>query len=113
MLSDNVICGFDVRNEDMAISYLDSELPLDCLMDMDTGFNIDESALITPMRVERDGYSLDESVVTFQRSGSIWLSLLWTHLMMRFAVSPGWMELELRGGEFRCAWEAGCKCSGE
>jgi hypothetical protein len=80
---------------------------------MDRSFDVDESSLVSPVRIEGDWYALSEGKVTFQRSGSTLLSLSWTHLMMRLAVRPGWVGGGLRDDGFRCVWEVGCRQSGE
>lgn len=103
-------CSLNIRNQNMPISHLNSELSFDSLMDMDAGLDVNKSSLITPVSIKWNGYSLSYSYITFHLSGSIWLSLLWTTLMMRLAVSPGYFIIILHGDEFSCVWEVGCSC---
>ena len=89
MLCDYIEGSFDVRNEDVSVSDIDSELVLQSLMDMDAGRNIEVTSFVSPVSIERNRHSLSKNKSTFQRSGSILLSLLWTHLMILLATSPG------------------------
>ncbi len=89
MLSDDIVGGLDVGDKNMPVPDFDSELPLDGFVDVDAGFDVDEASLVAPVSVEGDGHALRRERGTFQRSGSIWLSLLWTHLMILLAVRPG------------------------
>jgi hypothetical protein len=59
--------------------------------------------------VEGNGHALANSTLTFHLSGSIWLSLLWTHFIMRFAVRPGCIGCGLRGGGSSCVLGVGCR----
>ena len=108
MLSNDIEGSLNVRDQNMPIFNLNPEFPLNGLMHMHTSFNINEASLISPMGVKGNGYALIKPTLTFHLSGSIWLSLLWTHLMMRFAVRPGCVWSGLRGDGFSCAWVVGC-----
>lgn len=113
VLGDHVVGHLDIGNKDVAVLHVDSELLLDRLVHMDRSLDVDESSLVSPVRIEGDGHALSEGRVTFQRSGSTLLSLSWTHLMMRLAVRPGWVGGGLRGDGSRCVWEGECRRSGE
>jgi hypothetical protein len=106
VLGNDVEGSLDVPDQHVPVADVDPELVLEGLMNVDTGFDVQETALVSPVRVEGDGHSLSQLRRTFHRSGSTWLSLLWTHLMMRLAVRPGCVKRRVRDGGFRCAWEA-------
>ncbi len=110
VLGHNVECSLHIWNQNMSIFHFNSKFSFDGLMDMDAGLDVNKSSLITPMSIEWNRYSLSYTYITFHLSGSIWLSLLWTTLMMRFAVSPGYFIIGLHGDEFSCVWEVGYSC---
>lgn len=89
VLGNHVVGRLNIRNQDVSVSNINAELLLQCLVDMDAGFNVDEASLVPPVGVERDGYALNQLLVTFHLSGSNRLSRACTHLMIRLAVSPG------------------------
>ncbi len=89
MLCDYIEGSFNVRNEDVSVSDIDSELMLQSLMHMNAGRNIEVTSFVSPVSIERNRHSLSKNIGTFQRSGSILLSLLWTHFMILLATSPG------------------------
>ena len=111
-LSNNVVSCLNIGHQNMSVFNINSEFSLQSFIDMHTGFNIDVTSFVSPVSIEGDGYSLNQLWGTFQRSGSISLSLLWTHFMMRLAVRPGWVGGEVRGGGFLSVWVVGCRWSG-
>ena len=108
MLGDDVVGSFDVPNENVTITDVDPELVLDSLVDMDAGFDVEEAALVSPVRVEGEGNALRCGRSTFQRSGSYSLRRWWMQRMMRLAVSPGWVAGRVRGDGFPSVWAVVC-----
>jgi hypothetical protein len=89
VLGDHIVSALDIGDQDVPILDLDAELLLQRLMHLDGSIDISSASLVTPVGIEGNGDALREAIITFQRSGSNWLSLWWTHLMMRLAVRPG------------------------
>lgn len=81
----------NIGDKHMSVFDIDPEFSLQGLVDVHAGLDVDVPSFISPVGVERHGHSLNYGHGTFQRSGSIWFSLLCTHLIMRFAVRPGWV----------------------
>jgi|688.fasta_scaffold501192_1 hypothetical protein len=74
MLRDNIESTFDISDENIAILYIDSELFLKCLVNLDWGLNISKSSFITPMGIEwdRDALSILKFVHSIFRGQSGW-----------------------------------------
>lgn len=70
VLGDYIEGSLDVSDEDVPVADVDPELVLEGLVDVDAGFDVEEAALVSPVRVEGDRHSLSESRRTFHRSGS-------------------------------------------
>jgi hypothetical protein len=88
-LGDDVVGGFDVGYQDVPVSDVNAELLFQSFVDVNAGLDVDASGLIPPVCIEGNGHSLTIAEGTFHRSGSIWLSLLWTALMILLATRPG------------------------
>lgn len=58
VLSDDIVSSLNVWYQNMSISDLNPELPLNSFMNMNTCLDIDVSSLIAPMSIERDRYAL-------------------------------------------------------
>ena len=58
MLGNDVVGGLNIGNEQVSIFDIDAELSLECLVDVDTGLNVDVASFISPVGVERDGDAL-------------------------------------------------------
>ena len=55
MLGNDVVGGLNIGDEQVSIFDIDAELPLECLVDVDAGLNVDVASFISPVGVERDG----------------------------------------------------------
>ena len=55
MLGNDVVGGLNIGDEQVSIFDIDPELPLECLVDVDAGLNVDVASFISPVGVERDG----------------------------------------------------------
>jgi len=58
MLSNNVEGSLNIRNENMSVSYFNTEFSLNRLVNVNAGLDIDEASFITPVSIERNGHSL-------------------------------------------------------
>lgn len=58
VLHDDVEGLLNVGKEDVSVFDIDTELPLDSFVDLNGGFNVDVSALVSPVSHETDGDAL-------------------------------------------------------
>jgi len=58
MLINNVEGSLNIRNENMSVSYFNTEFSLNRLVNVNASLDIDEASFITPVSIERNGHSL-------------------------------------------------------
>lgn len=89
MLGNDIVGSFNVANQHVTISDINTELVLQSFVDMNTGFDVEVTSFVAPVSIEGERNSLSYETATFQRSGSTLLSRSWMQRMIRLAVRPG------------------------
>lgn len=113
VLGYNVISWFHISYDVVSILNLDTKLSFQCFMNMDASIDIQITSFISPVSIKTKWNSLNNQTYTSHLSGSTFLSLSLTHLIILLAVRPGWVIWKLLchvflnagGGIERSIWE--------